>query len=57
MQIIILFIIVAIIFEILINYLFPKDANKFTVVDYINMIDREKTRNLKGRINNPFSNL
>lgn len=49
--------VLAIVFEIIFNITFPKDSQKFTVGDYLNMINRDKTRNMKGRINNPFKKL
>lgn len=49
--------ILSILFEIVFNILVPKDPEKLTVSDYWNMLNRDKTRNMKTRIPNPFSQL
>jgi hypothetical protein len=56
LNLILILILVSIAFEILFNFLYPKDPNKYTVVDYMNMLNRDKTRNMVGRIYNPFKN-
>lgn len=45
----------SIVFEVLFNFMVPKDPNKYTIVDYFNMLNRDKTRNMVGKITNPFN--
>ena len=56
LNLILVLILFSIVLEILFNFLYPKDPNKLTVIDYMNMLNRDKTRNMVGRIYNPFKN-